>query len=274
MANNLGSFEKAVETVGISEVQPKLSTNNKKCVVRFLYKGIESCSVANYNKQEFLNLFETLKKAKVMEEVQAIMRGQSVASQKVNDAHGNDILKKNINYLQQNRTYATDDRTRLKGVKISDAVMLYLNNTISKYNAIGMLNASYMPCVIESLSDWHNISHEQARNMLANMIKNHEVCVVNEHVFSHDEFKNLVKNWHGENDIPCTHEKIENLTCKLMEKLHGTYTSDYNKKLSYREIEQRKQDFLSNAVDMLIKGLEDNKEFKERLEKRYFGIGA
>ena len=59
-----------------------------------------------------------------------------------------------------------------------------------------------------------------------------------------------------------------------MEKVHGLYTEDYNKKLSYREIEQRKQDFLSNAVDMLIKGLQDNAEFKERLEKRYNGIGV
>lgn len=269
MSNNYGSFQKAVETIGINGIQAKTSEKNQKCVTRFIYNGIESMSVANYSKKDFIMLFERLQKAKELEQIKAILTGQSVASQKVNDAHGNDVLKQNLNYLQQQRTYATDTRTRLKGVTLEHAIKQYLGNISSNINAMGMLDRTYMPCVIESLTYWHKITKEQARAMLIEMIRKHEICVVSEHVYAHNEFYNLIKNWHGENDKPCNPEKIEKMTCMVMEKVHGTVSENYNKPLSQKEVNAKLQQFLNNGMDLLIKAYEDDEEFAEDLEKRY-----
>ena len=217
MSNNVNSAKKALETAQLNGIQLVLSEKNPLCVCRVLYKGIESSSVANYNKDMFESLFLELKQCKDMAEIKAIMTGSSVATLKVNKAHGRRVIDETVNFIEQDRTYCTNDgQYQFIGQTLSECVETCMRDNLLARDGIEMFRQDYF---IKRMKNMHNVSTEKAIELVRTLLNKKDIYICcDKYIGNYKELYKIIKNWHGQNDKPITTEQIDVLCNKYIKK--------------------------------------------------------
>lgn len=206
MANkNRDAIDKIIRKTTLQGFQ-LLTETNPKNYTKFIYGGYIK-AISQFSGKDFADLVANLEKAKTDAEIQACMSGTSKAAMKIDEAHGRTVEKSYKNYCKQNRTYAKSHRgtQQLKGHTLKESLNEYIEDTESQY----YLSVEYY---LKSMKNFYDRkSNKFLIDKIQGMLKNREIYFINGYVYTRTGFYNLVKNWHGANDIPTTEEQINQI---------------------------------------------------------------
>ena len=210
MANkNKKAIDKMVQNIKLQGFQLVVSESNPNNYIKFNYAGY-SMPISQFSSKDFADLIADLEQAKTDAEIQACMSGSSKACMKIDEAHGRTVQNSFENYVKQSRTYAKSHRAmqQLKGVSLKKALTDYVEDIESSwYNS--------KEHFLQNIPLWHeDLSKDELIAFIQNMLMTKQIYFVNGYVYTRLGLYNLIKNWHGQNDIQTSKDEINSIIDK------------------------------------------------------------
>ncbi len=217
MANyNYSGAIKTANKYGITDVQIIQGKNPRQCT-SIIYKGVK-VSTSTYTLVNFENLFYEIKATGNLNSYVT-----SVAKQKVSEAWGITEEARQHNRKNQNRTYADNLNhiSKLYGRKLSDVVAEYICDyacPFDKWEHDIIHFYSYDEDMDGNVIEYKN-GPEKAKQVMQRLLQTQGIIKIKENIYTRNGLYNLIKNWHGENDIQITPEGIN----KYIDMIYNVY---------------------------------------------------
>lgn len=190
MANyNLGSFNKMAQKYNVTGHQLIMGKANGN-VIGMLLGGYKFDSLGNFTKLDIDMLFSTIACKGVAEAYKEHTYGKnSVAKQKVNNAHGRMDGERLVNFLEQSMTYADPfANVQFKG-----------HTWISVFNQL----VESRKCEVVKVENWKESMkhwHENSVAVVERMLNNKEIRVFDGYAIPSEVFKKFLNKYCEENN--------------------------------------------------------------------------
>ena len=220
--NNMTCAVKTLSHFNINGIQLIPGKNPKQCI-GIIYGGTR-ISTSSFNTADFAALFGQI------ECTGSMPATLSVAKQKVSEAWGRSQDNRDMHGEKQGMTYADNINftIQLKGRKLSDVLNEYLNDGMNYKTWVESVIKWYTENEIIEDNEGNTISVVEtdynkglakAKHVVYNQLKTKQLYIVEGNVFSNYALTQLVKNWHGENDIPTNETNNQKIVYKAMERI-------------------------------------------------------
>ena len=197
MANkNYNGCMKAINETGVQA--QVLTGKNSYNVIAVLVQGYKFDSLANFNSQDFMDLFQSIKCEGVESAYNAHTYGRnSSAKQKVNDAHGRSYRESAVNHMVQDMTYAD----RFSGVQFKrnlyDVLVMYCKLDVDAELFPSFRDYDYK----DFAKSYININYgKNCKGLNIQDIKDNYIIVDNK-VFAINNLVEVVNQWIKENGL-------------------------------------------------------------------------